>query len=220
MSALPGEDRPDLDDASLAKRLRDRRIALGLTLKDVARSAGLSVGFISQIERGISTPSLASLVAVSRALNQPVGEFLSQPAGDEPITRRGDRPNYAIEGSTLTYERLSATFPGSVLNSVIIHEPPGHRVEAIVHEGEEMMFVLEGEITMDVGDAHTVLYAGDSVHFRSDQPHSRWNHTSEPAVLLWVGTLDVFGDRAGTGQSEPPLVTRRGFGRDPSGKGR
>lgn len=202
-------DEPNKD--SLTQRLRDKRISLGLTLKDVARDTGLSVGFISQIERGISTPSLSSLVAVARVLDEPVGNFVSQPSGDKPITRQGVRSNYAINGDALTYERISATFAGSLLNSVIIHEPPGHSVEPITHEGEEMMFVLQGEITIDIAGDQTILFVGDSVHFPSNQPHSRWNHTNQPTVLLWVGTLNVFGDNAATPADGQPLVIRRNF---------
>jgi transcriptional regulator with XRE-family HTH domain len=218
MSLLPETSEPAVDrsqNVSLTKRLRDKRRLLGLTLKDVARGTGLSVGFISQIERGISTPSLSSLVAVSRVLDEPVGHFVSQPSGDKPITRQGVRSNFAIDGDTLTYERISAAFPGSVLNSVIIHEPPGHRVEPIAHEGEEMMFVLQGGISIDIAGDQTILFAGDSVHFPSKKPHSRWNHTSQQAILLWVGTLDVFGDNATRPADDQPLVIRRNYAYKP-----
>ena len=80
---------------SLGTRLRERRQELGLTLKEVAEGAGLSVGFISQIERGITTPSLSSLVGVSRVLAMHVSDFLAQPSGTAALTRRSERPRYA-----------------------------------------------------------------------------------------------------------------------------
>ena len=178
----------------LGERLRQRRRALGLTLKEVADGAGLSVGFISQIERGITAPSLSSLVSVARVLGTEVGEFLSQPTGDLPITRHDQRPVYAVSPHSLSYERVSSTFPGNVLRSVIIHEPPGHRSEPISHEGEEMFYVLEGTVTVEVGGERTVLEVGDSLHFPSTKTHSSWNHSDSPATILWVGTMDVFGD--------------------------
>lgn len=178
----------------LGGRLRERRRALGLTLKEVADGSGLSVGFISQIERGITAPSLSSLVSVARFLGTEVGEFLSQPKGDVPITRHDQRPVYAVSPHSLTYERVSSSFPGNVLRSVIIHEPPGHRSEPISHEGEEMFYVLEGTVTVEVDGERTVLEAGDSLHFTSTKTHSSWNHSDSPATILWVGTMDVFGD--------------------------
>ena len=178
----------------LARRLRDRRRSLGLTLKEVADGAGLSIGFISQIERGIAAPSLSSLVAVSRVLGVEVGSFLSQPSGEVPQTRHDQRPVYAISPNSLSYERLSSAFAGNVLRSVIIHEPPGHRAEPIAHEGEEMFYVLEGGVTVEVDGEQTVLERGDSIHFPSTKVHSSWNHTSTPSTLLWVGTMDIFGE--------------------------
>ncbi|MCC0040060.1 MAG: cupin domain-containing protein [Brucellaceae bacterium] len=182
------------ETASIGERLRDRRKELGLTLKDVADGAGLSVGFISQVERDLTVPSLSSLASISRVLRTPITSFLSQPDGGQPHTRHDQRPVYAVQANGLQYERLSARFPGNVLNSVIVHEPPGMRSEPIRHEGEEMFFVLKGEITVEVDDEATVLSAGDSIHFESTRCHSSWNHTTETVTILHVCTMDVFGD--------------------------
>lgn len=205
MDDRPHPHKVEAAHTPLAKRLRERRKHLGLTLKEVADKAGLSVGFISQIERDITTPSLSSLVSVSRVLGVEVGEFLSQPRGDVPITRHDKRPIYAIGGNTISYERISSAFPGNLLRSVIIHEPPGHRGEPIAHDGEEMMFVLDGAITVELDGERSILEAGDSLHFPSSQTHSTWNHTDRDATLLWVGTMDVFGEDPG-GSSQPLLT--------------
>ncbi len=183
-----------VEEITLGVHLRERRKALNLTLKEVADRAGLSVGFISQIERSITTPSLSSLVSVSRVLGLHVSEFLAQPRVDTPQTRHDERPVYAISRNSVTYERLSSSFPGSILRSVIIHEPPGHRGEPISHEGEEILFVLEGAITVEVEGERSILEAGDSIHFPSTRTHSTWNHTDRPATILWAGTMDVFGE--------------------------
>jgi len=186
----------DISDgpAQLGRRLRLRRRELGLTLKEVAEGAGLSIGFISQIERGIAVPSLSSLVAVSHVLQVEVGEFLLQPAASTALSRHNQRPTYAISENSLTYERVSSSFPGNVLRSVIIHEPPGHRGEPIAHEGEEMMFVLKGAVTVELEGEPSILEENDSIHFHSSRTHATWNHTDKPAAVLWVGTMDVFGE--------------------------
>lgn len=195
----------------LGERLRSRRRSLGLTLKEVADAAGLSVGFISQIERGITTPSLSSLVSVARVLEVHVSEFLSQPRLTVPTTRHDQRPHYAVGSNSLVYERLSASFPGNVLRSVIIHEPPGYRSEPIAHEGEEIFYVLEGGITVEVeGEVH-ILEAGDSIHFPSTDVHSSWNHTGAPSTILHTCTMDVFGDEPGSAaHSVVPAVRKKG----------
>lgn len=196
---------------SLGTRLRLRRQELGLTLKEVADSAGLSVGFISQIERDITIPSLTSLVNVCRVLNSAVGDFLIQPHG-KPVTRHDERPVYALGGNAVTYERLSASFPGNVLRSVIFHEPPGFRSEPMAHEGEEIFFILEGALTIEIDGDRTILNAGDSVHFPSTRTHATWNHTDNPTTVLHTCTMDVFGDGVPTGRAETSMAVRRNSG--------
>lgn len=197
----------------LGDRLRQRRRELGLTLQEVADRAGLSVGFISQIERGIATPSLSSLASVARVLGVHIGDFLSQPKVTAPMTRRAERPHYAIGGASMSYERLSTNFPGNVLRSVLIHEPPGHRSEPISHEGEELFFILDGAITVEVEGEVIVLEAGDSLHFPSTRIHSTWNHTDRPATILHTCTMDIFGEGAPADPVEAGIAVRRNVAR-------
>ncbi|WP_202618555.1 MULTISPECIES: XRE family transcriptional regulator [unclassified Ensifer] len=197
---------------SLGDRLRERRKALKMTLQEVADQAGFSAGFISQIERGITVPSLTSLVAVCRVLKVEVGTFLNSPKPASPFTRRESRPVYALggeAGSTVSYERISAAFPGNVLRSTIIHEPPGFRSEPMSHEGEEIFFILEGALTLEVDGERMVLKAGDSAHFPSIRTHATWNHTTEPATVLHTCTMDVFGDGEPSGNTDNSLVVTR-----------
>jgi len=204
-----------LNREALSERLRARRRELGLTLKEVADRAGLSVGFISQIERAITTPSLSSLVGVSRVLGLQISDFVSHPRVIAPTTRHNERPHYAVGSNSLVYERLSASFPGSVLSTVIIHEPPGHRSEPIAHEGEEIFYVLEGGVTVEIDGQPHVLGVGDSVHFASTRVHSAWNHLPTPSTLLHTCTMDVFGDRHDADQ-EPGSRRKSGRSDDKS----
>lgn len=200
-SADVTETAPDDDgDAPLGQRLRSRRKALSLTLKEVADGAGLSVGFISQVERGLTAPSLSSLVSISRVLGTQISTFLEQPRADASHTRHERREFYRIEGHQIAYERVSASFARQQMHSVIIHMPPGHRSEPIAHEGEELHFVLEGAITSEIDGEVVVLKAGDSVHYPSTRRHSLWNHTEREAVILWVGTMDLFDEQIGAAQ--------------------
>lgn len=182
----------------LTERLRRRRKELKLTLKDVAEKSGLSFSFISQIERGQTMPSLTSLVALSRALDSSINLFLDQPAGDAAETRHNKRVPYAIGPNSATYERLSTKFPGSVLSSALITEPPGRRTEPMRHEGEEFIFMVEGALTVEVEGTVYVLEQGDSLHYASTRTHTTWNHTDRIAVMLHTCTMEYFGDEAET----------------------
>ncbi len=201
---------------AVGERLRKRRRELKMTLQDVADTAGFSVGFISQIERGITVPSLTSLVAVCRALKTDVGSFFQSPRVDAPITRREGRPVYAVggtPGSAVSYERLSASFPGNVLRSTLIHEPPGFRSEPMSHEGEEIYFIVEGSLTLEIAGECTILEKGDSAHFPSTLTHVTWNHTTEPATIFHTCTMDVFGDGEPSAPAQSSLVVKRSAGR-------
>lgn len=181
---------------SLGARLRARRKALGLTMQKVADEAGLTIGFISQIERGLASPSLSSLAAVSRVLDMDTSQLFAQPPSPGAMTTAGMRPVYGIDPANMTYERISSSFPGNVLRAVLIHEAPGHRSEPIRHEGEELFYILHGALTVEIEGQRQVLKPGDSIHFASTRVHSSWNHTDQPTTILHVCTMDVFGDGA------------------------
>ena len=194
---------------AIGDRLRRRRKDLGLTLRDVAERAGLSVGFISQIERGIAMPSLSSLVSVARVLDVPVSDFLEPPNGTLPMTRHAERQHFMIGSGPVSYERLSANIPGAQLRSVLIHQPPNHRGEWIAHAGEELFYILDGTLTVEIEGARTVLGSGDSLHFLSNRRHLYWNNSNRPVTILHVCTLDVFGDGPESGESADPGLRRK-----------
>lgn len=184
----------DLIQQTMGDKLRRRRKARHLTMQQLADQAGLSVGFISQVERDLTAPSLSSLASITKVLGLPLAAVLSQPVGADALTRSASRVVYTTGRETLRYERLSGVFPGNTLRSVLIHEQPGHRGEPISHDGEELMMVLRGELTVELDGQVSVLSEGDSIHFDSRRTHLTWNHTTDVTTVLWCGTMDVFGD--------------------------
>lgn len=191
--------------ALLGEALRARRKDLGLTMRAVADGAGLSVGFISQVERNLTAPSLGSLASIAEVLGTPIGQFLEQPGGTDDLTRQAGRRHYTVPGAGPVYERLSTTFPGNRLHSVMVHEPPGHRTEPISHRGEEMFYMIDGELTVEIEGKREILRKGDSFHFDSHRVHATWNHTDRTASLLWCGTMDIFGDAPAPIHKDGPI---------------
>lgn len=202
--SVKGQTGDDGDSVgSLGQKLRRRRKELGLTLSEVAARSGFSNGFISQIERGLTIPSLTSLIAVCAILQMKASDFLSSQATPEPFTRHNDRITFGLGGqqkTSVVYERLSAAFPGNVLRSVIMHEPPGYQSERFSHDGEEIFYIVSGSLTLEIDGVSTVLNQGDSAHFPSSRVHATWNHTDQTTVVLHTCTIDVFGDA----YSDPP----------------
>lgn len=165
-----------------------------MTLQAVARAASLTTGFISQVERDIAAPSLSSLTSIAHALGAHISDFLQPPRNANEMTRADLREMYTLPGAVISYERLSTSFPGSQLTTVVLHHPPKHESEPMRHRGEELYFILEGEVTVYVDDENTVLRSGDSIHFESTRLHHVLNHTDKPAKMLVCNTMDVFGD--------------------------
>lgn len=194
----PPPDRSSNDERPRVGALvRARRKQLHMTLQDLGTAADVSVGYLSQLERDLATPSLGTLTQIARSLDVGVDYFISTPKASDALTRAGERAQFSVDGSSVIYERIGAEFPGSVLSSFVLHIPPGYRSETVHHEGEEMIFVLDGTITQRVDDQEMVISAGDSLHFRGNRPHAWSNESDKPAKLLWVGTLTMFRSRAG-----------------------
>ncbi|HZY48686.1 MAG TPA: cupin domain-containing protein [Devosia sp.] len=179
---------------TLGARIRARRKALGKTMQQVADDANLTIGFISQIERGISTPSLSSLYNVAKALDASVDMFVSQPTrAHSVVTHAGKRPLVeAGAGQTRFYEFLERGFPDAKLNACITHVLPGHASELMTHDGEDFIYLVAGKMLYEVDGETYELGAGDTLHFDSQKPHRRTNIGSEIAIELWVGTMQLF----------------------------
>lgn len=188
----------------LGGKIRGRRRDCGLTLTDLASRTGLSIGFLSQVERDITAPSLSSLALIAAALGARVHDFIREPP---PVAHRHHDDTgtaFAVEEGTLRYERLSGLFPGKQLNAIRMDVPAGYRSEETSHDGEEFVFVLSGSIRYVLGDRPIDLASGDSLHFSARDRHRLENLGKEPATVLTVVTQDLFGER-----QKPPRRTGR-----------
>ncbi|MGI9506302.1 MAG: helix-turn-helix domain-containing protein [Geminicoccaceae bacterium] len=188
--------------ADLGGKLRQRRKELGLTLEAVARRAGVTTGFVSQVERNITSPSLSSLIAMTEALDAHITDFFDPPPKPDETSRAEMREIYASPGGGFDFERLSTSFPGSRLNGLLVHHPPGFTMEEMMHEGEEFYLVMKGALTLVVDGVRTVLGVGDSIHFDSMRPHAVQNETGETVTVLVVNTMDLFGEERGEGKHD------------------
>ncbi|HTJ58188.1 MAG TPA: XRE family transcriptional regulator [Devosiaceae bacterium] len=172
--------------------IRARRRQLHLTLQELADGAGISIGYVSLVERDLATPTLGTLAQIARSLNVGVDYFISTPDVESALSRASERQPFSINGSSIIYERIGTDFAGNVLSSFILTIPSGYRSETVSHEGEEIIFMLAGELTVRVEPDSMVLGEGDAFHFRGNRPHSWCNTGSAAARLLWSGTVPLF----------------------------
>jgi transcriptional regulator with XRE-family HTH domain len=161
-------------DLAVGQRLRALRYERGLSLKAVAGGAGLSIGYLSQVERGLSSPSLRVLTQVADLLGVGLAALFGGQEGPEAdgiVTRAGERA-----ALTLFLMQLA---PGASTGD-----------EALVHDGEEAGLVMEGALVLRVEDATAELGPGDSFRFASRRPHRYRNPSPDrPALVLWVNAV-------------------------------
>lgn len=179
------------DSPKVGPLIRKCRKQQGLTLQGLCDLAGLSVGYLSQVERDHATPSLATLAQIARSLDVGLEYFVAQPKPSDSLTRAERRPQFSISDTGVSHEALGAQFPGAELSSYILHCPPGYISEVSEHEGEEIIYILEGEIEQTLGGETFTMRPGDSLHYSGSTPHQSRNNKDVPARILWTGTLTV-----------------------------
>lgn len=182
----------------LAPRLRSARQKRNLTLRALADAAGCSESLLSKIENGKATPSLPMLHRLATALGVNIGWMFEEESAEEAIVfRAGSRPLIALDplrrGEGISLERVIPYARGHMLQCNIHHvEVGGASAGPIAHAGEEVGYVLAGEVELIVDGRHMRLSAGDSFVFRSELPHHYRNCGTTRASIFWVNTPPTF----------------------------
>jgi len=182
----------------VGSRLRQFRRAGGLRLRDVAEAAGCSESMLSKVENGQVSPSINMLHRITKALGINISSLFSPAEADSRfIQRNGKRPVLAGDAPR--------SGPGLLLESLTPHEIHGHlqgilQVLApgassqgeMVHEGEEVGYVVEGTLELTVSGGTARLEAGDSFFFDSARPHSYRNPGKSITRVVWVNSPTTF----------------------------
>jgi quercetin dioxygenase-like cupin family protein len=195
--AVANERAPEEVDevAAVGAAIRALRGQRGLSLRDLSRLSGFSIGFLSLVERGQSSLALTSLYKVAKALDSEVADFF-RPNGGVPeehppphVTRADEHTEISIAGSNRTYRLLSDRARDRVLEPLLVTVQPTETVEEpYSHDGEEFAYVLSGELLFKVAGTQYRLGPGDSIYFPATVPHAVHNDTGEPARVVWVLT--------------------------------
>ncbi|MDR3045738.1 MAG: cupin domain-containing protein [Desulfovibrio sp.] len=180
----------------LGAQIRMLRKARGMTLRELADKAGCSESMLSKVENGKGNPSINVLHNISRALDTNMGSLFLPEARSGVVQRKGERHLAQLlggEGRGIILEYLSPHQPGHVLQAHIhIVEPGGSTNGTISHEGEEVGYVLEGELELTVEDQVHLLKEGDSFFFDSALPHAFRNPGAATVRVIWVNTPPTF----------------------------
>ena len=167
-------------------RIRELRTARGMTLTALARDTGLSAGLISQVERGLTDPSLETLRRIARTLDVPLFSLFREPdvESEAVVVRRDRRMQVSSPHGGISYQRLSPGFGRLELLEGTLGPGAASSAEPWSHPSEECVTVQEGRLVVEVGGQHHELEPGDSCYFDSRSPHRYVNPTGEPTVFL------------------------------------
>ena len=177
----------------ISKKIRDLRLRRGMTVQQLGEATGLSKGFISQVENDRTSPSLATLIDLARALETSVAYLVAEDDAVPYVVRAAERPRLQVGGNTSRVEVLSAQ-PKRNLELIVVELPPGVAAgdKRHYHHGEEVVVCLEGRITLTCGEHVLVLEAGDSCHYDGRVPHAMENAGSATAKLMIAMTPAAF----------------------------
>ncbi|MFC7364005.1 MULTISPECIES: helix-turn-helix domain-containing protein [Bhargavaea] len=176
----------------VCKEIKRLRKSKGYTLKDVSERTGLSVSFLSQLERGTSSLAITSLKKIADSFDVPIRQFFLTESNVNYVLKREEQKSFRFESSPVVYSRLNGEFDGRGLEPILVTLAPRVRQEVDSHPGEEFYYVVKGEILVQLDQEEYVVGEGDTIHFPSHVPHGWENLCDEEAVLLCIVTPVVF----------------------------
>jgi len=181
-------------DLALGPRIRTIRRARGQTLRQLAQRSGVTESFLSQVEREVASPSIATVQRVARALGLTIAELFAEEAAAGRVVRREDRRRIVYPGLRAVDEFLTSDVTGRLQVILSKIEPGGGTgAEPYTHESdEEVVFILDGVLDLWVADEHHVLRTGDAITFSSRLPHWNMNNGDTPVTVLFCLTPPGF----------------------------
>jgi transcriptional regulator with XRE-family HTH domain len=184
MKALPVE--PSSEPVAIGPRIRAARQNQRLTIEQVAESTGLTKGFLSRVERDLTSPSVASLVTLCQVLSISIGDLFMQP--ETHLVRHEEGPRISLGGEGIVERLVTARSEHrlQVIRATIAPHGKGESDFYSVDCEVEVLHVVQGRFTLILSRERFELEAGDTVTFPGREPHTWENPHDEEAVVLWT----------------------------------
>ncbi|MFC8039156.1 helix-turn-helix domain-containing protein [Paenarthrobacter sp. NPDC057355] len=184
MKALPVE--PSNVPVAIGSRIRAARQTQRLTIEQVADATGLTKGFLSRVERDLTSPSVASLVTLCQVLSVSVGDLFAAP--ETHLTRRDDGPRISLGGQGIVERLLTARSERrlQILQATIEPRGRGENELYAVDCDVDVLHVVKGRIKLILTNEEYDLEEGDTLSFPGREPHTWINPTDQTVEVLWV----------------------------------
>jgi len=175
----------------IGEKIKELRIRNGLTQEELADRAELSKGFISQLERDLTSPSISTLEDILQCLGISVSEFFASEEDEQIVFGEEDyfEKEDATEGNIIEW-----IIPNAQKNEMepirLKIEPNGRTYPDNPHEGEEFGYILKGSICIHLGSKKYEAKAGEAFYYKADKTH--YFTSKSGALLIWVSTPPSF----------------------------
>lgn len=180
----------------IGSKVKELRTNAKMTLRELSDKTNLSTGFLSQLERGLTSIATDSLGELATALNVDVSYFFSKPTmKDSVIIRSYEKEVLKIDNSKYISFLFTPNAADKQMMPRIIDILPCNSNESLSpyqHEGEEFIYVLEGTLTLFVNDQRYELYPGDGAHYNSKTIHNYANYTNKMVKIIEVSVPNCF----------------------------
>lgn len=177
----------------IGNKLKELRIGKGLTQEELADRAELSKGFISQIERDLTSPSIATLVDILQCLGTDLKDFFNDTADEQVVFHDAD---YFEKTDPELLNKIEWIIPNAQKNIMepirLTLKPGGSTYPDNPHEGEEFGYVLQGSITIHIGNKKYKAKKGESFYYIPSSKHFITASPKTGAIILWVSSPPSF----------------------------
>ena len=175
----------------IGNKLKELRVLKGLTQEELADRSELSKGFISQLERNLTSPSITTLMDILQCLGTSIGEFFNE-APDEQIVF--GKQDYFVKEDTEYKNEIKWIIPNAQKNTIepiyLTLQAGGSTCPDTPHEGEEFGYVLQGAVSIHLGNKTYKAKKGESFYYRADKTH--FLSSKNGATLIWVSSPPSF----------------------------
>ncbi len=178
---------------NLGEKIKRLRVKMNLTQEEVAVRCELSKGFISQLERDITSPSIATLCDILDCLGTNLKDFFNETENNKIVFKKDDIFWQVNDNLGYTIQWLIPNAQKNIMEPILLNLIPGGKSDEYTpHDCEVFGFVISGSPTLNVGDTSFKLKKNESFYYKANAPYSIENNTKNPVSVLWVSTPPSF----------------------------